>query len=164
MDEMTSHERFRRMFEHREGDRVPIIDSPWAATVERWQREGMPPDASFVDYFGLDHVARIGADINPLVPELVEIGLDGLNPMEVKAGMDPAALKGTYGERLLLHGGINAMLWDDLPAIEAEMRRLLPVMKAGGGYIFSSDHSIPSSVSLEGFRRIVALAKELGAY
>lgn len=34
MTPMTSHERFRRMFAHQEADRIPIIDSPWAATVE----------------------------------------------------------------------------------------------------------------------------------
>jgi uroporphyrinogen decarboxylase len=56
------------------------------------------------------------------------------------------------------------VLWDDLSAIEAEMRRVLPVLKERGGYIFSSDHSVPSSVSLENFRRIVELAKELGRY
>jgi uroporphyrinogen decarboxylase len=38
------------------------------------------------------------------------------------------------------------------------------VLKENGGYIFSSDHSVPSSVSLENFRRIVNLAKELGSY
>jgi uroporphyrinogen decarboxylase len=32
---MTSEERFARMFEHREADRVPIIDSPWAGTLRR---------------------------------------------------------------------------------------------------------------------------------
>ena len=56
------------------------------------------------------------------------------------------------------------MLWDDLDAIEAEMRRVVPVMKENGGYIFSSDHSVPSSVSLHNFRRITQLAKELGSY
>ena len=40
-------------------DRVPIIDIPWTATIERWQREGLPADVSFVDYCGLDHVAGI---------------------------------------------------------------------------------------------------------
>ena len=35
MKEMTSHERFSRMFAHKEADRVPIIDSPWGATIER---------------------------------------------------------------------------------------------------------------------------------
>jgi uroporphyrinogen decarboxylase len=103
-------------------------------------------------------------DINPFVPELIEIGIDGLNPLEVKAGMDPLRLKLAYGDRLLLHGGINAVLWDDREAIEAEMHRLLPVLRQSGGYIFSSDHSVPSTVSLEDFRYIVRLAKELGSY
>ncbi len=103
-------------------------------------------------------------DIRPFVPDLVEMGLDGLNPLEVKAGMDPVALKQEYGSRLLFHGGVNAVLWDQPDAIRAEMERVIPVMKENGGYIFSSDHSVPSSVSLEDFRRIIALARELGSY
>lgn len=103
-------------------------------------------------------------DVNPFVPELLDIGMDGLNPLEVKAGMDPVQLKRTFGDRLLLHGGINAVLWDDLDAITAEMERVIPTMKESGGYIFASDHSIPSSVSLENFRAISELAKRLGAY
>lgn len=343
------------MYEHREADRIPIIDGPWAATIERWRSEGMPENVDWVDYFGLDHVAGIGVDIsprypvkvleeteeyvvttssygvtmrtwkhaggvpefldftitdpdkwqaakermtptsdripwdhlkkhyprwheqgawieghlwfgfdithswtvgtervltalveqpewmadmfghfldvnlalldqvwdagytfdavtwpddmgykhsqffslatyrrllkpvhkravdwahakcvkaelhscgdvNPFVPELVEIGIDALNPLEVKAGMDPVALKRLYGDRLVLHGGVNAVLWDDLGAIEEEMRRVVPILKEGGGYVFSSDHSIPSSVSLDDFRHIVELAKQLGSY
>jgi uroporphyrinogen decarboxylase len=103
-------------------------------------------------------------DVNPFVPELVALGLDALNPLEVKAGMDPVALKQTYGQDLVLHGGINAVLWDHPDEIKAEMERVVPVMKQDGGYIFSSDHSVPSSVSLEDFRHIVDLAKELGSY
>lgn len=103
-------------------------------------------------------------DVNPFIPELIDIGLDGLNPLEVKAGMDPVHIKRTYGDKLLLHGGINAVLWDQGEQIDQEMRRVLPVLKEDGGYIFSSDHSVPSSVSLEDFRRITTLAKELGAY
>lgn len=355
MESMTSRERFARMYAHREADRVPIIDHPWGATIERWRREGMPADRDYVDYFGLDRVSGIHADnspryeaktleetdeyrihttswgatlknwkhaastpeflgftivdrasweqaksrmrptrdridwthlqthyarwrreghwihaglwfgfdvthswivgterllyalvenpdwcrdmfaheletqltlldmvweagyefdcigwpddmgykgtqffsldmyrelvrpfhqraiewahakgvkahlhscgnINPFVPELVAIGLDSLNPLEVKAGMDPVHLKKTYGRDLVLHGGINAVLWDHPDLIRAEMERVVPAMKEGGGYIFSSDHSVPSSVSLEDFRQIVALAKTLGSY
>ena len=36
---MLSRERIARMYEHREADRVPIIDSPWSGTVRRWERE-----------------------------------------------------------------------------------------------------------------------------
>jgi uroporphyrinogen decarboxylase len=56
------------------------------------------------------------------------------------------------------------VLWDDRDAIEAEMRQVVPTLKENGGYIFSSDHSVPDSVSLESFRRIVTLARELGSY
>ncbi len=92
------------------------------------------------------------------------MGLDALNPLEVKAGMDPIALKKLYGDKLVLHGGINAVLWDDRDAIAAEMQKVIPSVKQHGGYIFSSDHSVPSSVSLENFRYITNLAKELGKY
>lgn len=78
--------------------------------------------------------------------------------------MLPIHLKKMWGDRLVLHGGINAVLWDNREAIEAEMRRVLPIVKENGGYIFSSDHSVPSSVSLEDFHYIVNLAKELGRY
>jgi len=44
------------------------------------------------------------------------------------------------------------------------MEKIIPIMKENGGYIFSSDHSVPSSVSLQDFRRIVELAKQLGSY
>ena len=103
-------------------------------------------------------------DINPFVPELIEIGLDALNPLEVKAGMDPCHLKNAYGRDLVFHGGINAVLWDKPDQIKAEMESVIPVMKESGGYIFSSDHSVPSSVSLEDFRQITDLAKKLGSY
>jgi uroporphyrinogen decarboxylase len=92
------------------------------------------------------------------------MGLDALNPLEVKAGMDPRLLKQQYGQQLVFHGGINAVLWDQPEAIEAEMRQVIPVMKENGGYIFSSDHSVPSSVSLDNFSHIIELAKKLGSY
>jgi uroporphyrinogen decarboxylase len=103
-------------------------------------------------------------DINPFLPDLIEIGIDGLHPLEVKAGMDPVAVKHAYGGSLVLHGGVDARLWEDEARMENYVRRLLPVMKAGGGYIFSTDHTIPESAPLAAFGRIVNLARELGRY
>ena len=62
---MTTYERFKRMFEHREADRIPIIDSPWAGTLRRWHREGMPEGVDWRDYFEVDKVLSIGVDITP---------------------------------------------------------------------------------------------------
>lgn len=103
-------------------------------------------------------------NVNPFVLEFVEFGLDMLNPLEVKAGMDPVALKGEFGDRLGFHGGLNAVLYNEPETLWAEMRRVIPVMKQNGGYVISSDHSVPETVSLEQFRQFVQLAKELGKY
>ena len=103
-------------------------------------------------------------NVMPFVDDFVEIGIDCLNPLEVKAGMDPLALKKKHGDKLVLNGGLNAAIWGDFDKFEAEMRRLVPELKKNGGYIFSSDHSVPSSVSLETFRKTVELAKKLGSY
>ena len=66
--ELTSYERFKRMFEHKDADRIPIIDGPWESTIERWQREGMPATVSYVDFFGLDKQAGYSVDVSPRYP------------------------------------------------------------------------------------------------
>jgi uroporphyrinogen decarboxylase len=103
-------------------------------------------------------------DVRPFVPDLIEIGIDLLNPIEVKAGMDPAWLKQTYGDKLAFHGGLNAALFTQPQQLWEQMRQVIPVMKQGGGYVLSSDHSVPDSVSLKEFGEFVSLAKQLGSY
>lgn len=102
--------------------------------------------------------------IEPLLPDVVQTGVEMLNPLEIKAGMDPQRLKSTYGDKLAFHGGINAQLWDNIDRVKAEMERIIPLMKEGGGYVFASDHSIPNSVSFENMKEIAALAHKLGKY
>ena len=103
-------------------------------------------------------------DIMPLLPDIMDTGIDALNPIEIKAGMDVFKIKQDYGDRLVLHGGINAVLWDDKEAIVEAIRQAVPVLKENGGYIFASDHSIPNSVSLENMQSIINTVKEVGKY
>ena len=103
-------------------------------------------------------------DVNPFVPELIDVGIEMLNPLEVKAGMDPLALKARYGDQIAFHGGLNALYYEHPDDMWAEMERVIPVMKENGGYVIGTDHSIPDSVSLEQFREFVARAKVLGSY
>lgn len=102
--------------------------------------------------------------IEPLIPDITEIGVEMLNPLEIKAGMDPSKLKREYGGKLAFHGGINAQIWDKPELIRAEMERIIPTMKEGGGYVFASDHSIPNSVSFENMKMISELAHKLGKF
>jgi uroporphyrinogen decarboxylase len=98
------------------------------------------------------------------LPDIIETGIDALNPLEVKAGMDAFQIKKDHGEKLVLHGGIDAVKWPDTEAVIEEIRTKVPVLKQNGGYIFSSDHSIPNNVTLENMKRIVAEAKRYGSY
>lgn len=95
----------------------------------------------------------------PLMPDVVATGIDALNPIEIKAGMDIKKLKDDYGKKLVLHGGINAVLWDQHDEILKALDESLPILTRDGGYIFASDHSIPNSVSLNNFKDIIAKVK-----
>jgi uroporphyrinogen decarboxylase len=99
-----------------------------------------------------------------VLPLLIEAGIDAIHPIEVKAGNDVLQIKRQYGERLTLIGGIDARLMVDRQAIEQEMREKMPVLKAGGRYIWYSDHSVPPDVSFSGYRHIMSLLDELGGY
>jgi uroporphyrinogen decarboxylase len=103
-------------------------------------------------------------NIMTIVPHLVEIGLDALNPIEIKAGMDVKALKRNYGDKLVLHGGVNALLLDKCEKVIPYIEEVVPILKENGGYIFSSDHSIPNTVTLETYKAIVEAVKKVGAY
>lgn len=103
-------------------------------------------------------------NIMTLVPDIIATGVDALNPLEVKAGVDALKIKREYGDRLLLRGGINAVNWNNADAIIAEINEKLPILKENGGFIFSSDHSIPNSVSLENMKLIMDTVKRVGKY
>ena len=72
-----------------------------------------------------------------------------------------AGIVGT--EQLLIWMAEDPELVIDMFSTELDCS-LLPVLKENGGYIFQEDHSIPDSVSLDDYRRIVELAKGLARY
>lgn len=64
---MTSRERAQYALSHEETDRIPIHDSPWKATTDRWHAEGLPPEFTPDDYFGYE-IVGFGADTSPRMP------------------------------------------------------------------------------------------------
>jgi uroporphyrinogen decarboxylase len=136
-------------------------------SVQTYRDLFKPADRKAVEWAhsrGLKVYYHSCGNVNPFVPELIDVGVDMLNPLEVKAGMDPLALKAQYGDQLAFHGGLNALCYEPPDDMWAEMERVIPVMKENGGYIIGTDHSIPDNVSLDVYRQFVARAKELGRY
>lgn len=103
-------------------------------------------------------------NIMELIPDLIDAGFDALNPLETKAGMDVIEIKKQYGAELILEGGIDVRKMTQSDQIEEEVRTKITAAKAGSGYIYHSDHSVPDSISFADYCRVVALVKYYGKY
>jgi uroporphyrinogen decarboxylase len=90
--------------------------------------------------------------VYPLIPELLEMGVSVLNPIQPDArGMNPVSLKAEFGDRLAFHGGIDIVktLPRGTPAeVAAEVRERVSVLGRGGGYILCSSHHIQPDTPL----------------
>jgi uroporphyrinogen decarboxylase len=100
------------------------------------------------------------------VPGLIEAGMDCLQVIEVKAGMDLLKLKKEFGDKIALCGGMDArnLVANNLDAINAELQEKIPAVKEGYGYILHSDHSIPDQCEYSTYRPFVDRGMELGTY
>jgi len=104
--------------------------------------------------------------VKDLIPYFIEEGIDCLQPLEVKSGMDLIDLKRKYGDKICFMGGIDVRLMalDDPKPIEKEIKEKLEAAKEGGGYIYHSDHSVPKNVSFQQYKRVIDLVKKYGQY
>jgi uroporphyrinogen decarboxylase len=105
----------------------------------------------------------------PLIPELVDNGIDILNPVQISAtGMEPAGLKRDFGGRLCFWGGgidSQRVLPRATPAeVREHVRRSLEAFKPGGGYVFNNVHNIQGGVPPENIVAMYDAAHEFGAY
>ncbi len=104
-------------------------------------------------------------NINLILEDYIEMGIDALNPLEAKADLDAVTLRQTYGHRLGMCGNSNIQIWEtgDPEEIRTEVLRKLRAA-GGGGYIFQSDHSVSSNVSGRTYDYIIKLVREYGQY
>ena len=100
-------------------------------------------------------------NINVVLDDLLDCGLNCVYPMEPAAGMDMVQVRRTYGRRLAFWGGIDKhVLRQDKAAIRRELEyKLQPMMRKGT--VFSLDHRIPNGTPLENYRYYVDLGREI---
>lgn len=84
--------------------------------------------------------------VSAILGDLVELGLDALNPVQTSAkGMDLAALKARYGDRLTFHGALDhqRVLPHGTPDdVRAEVRRVIDILAPGGGFCLAPSHDL----------------------
>ncbi len=138
-------------------------------SLEMYRDIIQPGHKKTIDYahsLGLPVIMHSCGFVEPLVPGMIEAGVDCLQVIEVKAGMDLLKLKREFGDKLAFCGGMDArnLVANDIDAIRAELEEKIPVAKQGFGYILHSDHSIPTTCNYETYRYFVDKGLELGKY
>ena len=108
-------------------------------------------------------------DIFDVLDDLVEIGVDILNPIQTTAGKmgNLGELKRRYGKNLVFCGGIDSqhILPYGTPAeVRDEVRRVISLLGPGGGYMLAAVHTIMNETPAENILAMVEAALEFGAY
>ena len=93
-------------------------------------------------------------NVRPLLPDFVEIGVDILNPVHVRAtGMNPIELKRDFGKDVVFWGGgvdTQGTLPTGTPQeVKDDVRRNIDALAPGGGFVFNTIHNIQADVPPE---------------
>lgn len=103
-----------------------------------------------------------------LLDDLIEIGVDILNPVQVAAkNMDSASLKARFGDRVSFWGGIDTqgvMPTGSVEEVRAEARKRISDLGPGGGYVVDTVHNIQADVPPENILALYDEARRFGVY
>jgi len=107
--------------------------------------------------------------VEPLIPELIDLGIDAINPVQVSAkGMgDTKKLKAKYGRHLTFWGGIDTqriLPFGTPDEVRNEVRQRIEDLAPGGGFILGAVHNIRPEIKPENIRALYEAALEYGRY
>ena len=134
---------------------------------EQWRQIFKPKLANFIS-----ELRKINPDIKiayhsdgniyPIIGDLIEIGLDVLNPIQ-PACMDPAKIKKDFGDKLCFWGTIDeqyTLPFGTTEEVRNEVIKRLKTIGEGGGFIIGPTHHVQLDTSLENFWAMVNTIKE----
>lgn len=92
--------------------------------------------------------------IYDLIPDLIEAGIDILNPVQINAAkMDPRTLKREFGKHLTFWGGgcstQTTLTFGTVEDVRKEAEEMIKIFAPGGGYVFNQVHNIQAGVAPE---------------
>ncbi len=112
--------------------------------------------------YGVD-IAWTDCDGNivPIIPQFLAGGINCMFPVESGAGSDPVEIRKRFGDRVLLHGGVDKRaLMKGFKEIEDELKRLKPLVEEGG-FVPHVDHRCPADVPLKNYKYYQKLKRDM---
>jgi len=165
---------------NRFGDNIDVVcelddlgmqTAPWISK-EMYRRLIKPRQKklfSFIKEYNVSLLFHSDGAIFDFIPDLIETGIDILNPIQVSAsGMDTALLKKEFGKDLVFWGGgvdtQRVLPYGTPEEVKAEVKSRINDLAAGGGYVFSTVHNIQSDVPPENIVAMLEAYQEMAEY
>ncbi len=101
-------------------------------------------------------------DCNPAIPLYRELGLHMMSPFEVASGCDVVAIGRQWPDLRMLGGMDKRVLSEGPGAIDTMVERIIPVMRARGGYMPTIDHGVPPETPWRNYLHYRKRCVELG--
>jgi uroporphyrinogen decarboxylase len=106
-------------------------------------------------------------NVRPIIPDLIEIGVDLLNPVHITAtGMEPVQLKKDFGKDVIFWGGgvdTQHVLPSGTPQqVKDDVRRNIEALAPGGGFVFATVHNIQAEVPAHNIVAMIEALREFG--
>lgn len=108
-------------------------------------------------------------DVEPLIEDFIEIGVDILNPIQTSAGKmaDLESLKSRYGDRIVFCGAIDThrvLPFGTPDDVRQEVKRVIKALGPGGGFMLGAVHTVMNDVPAENVLAMVDAVEEFGRY
>ena len=140
-------------------------------SIDTWRRWVKPATAATIaaakavnpDVIALYHSDGVIYDI---IPELIEIGVDVLNPVQPEC-VDPVALKAQYGDRLSFWGTIGTqttMPFGTPQEVRETVKHMIETVGKGGGLLIAPTHLLEPEVPWENIESLIQAVKDFGTF
>jgi len=135
---------------------------------EMWDRFYAPCLKRLFDLakeFGLKVMLHSCGSVSKLIPRLIELGMDALDPIQVRASnMEPEYLKANFGDHITFHGGLDTqhvLPFCTVEEVRAEAKRLIEIFAKGGGYILGPSQEFLPDIPLENIIAMYEVGKNM---
>ncbi|NPV86490.1 MAG: hypothetical protein HPY45_10840 [Anaerolineae bacterium] len=113
------------------------------------------------------YVKHTDGNVNSLIEDMIDAGVDGFQAIEPRAGMDIADLKRRYGDRLTLIGNVDCstvLVDGPIDLVRRETERIIQTAAPGGGFMLSTSNSVHPGVKPAYYLAMLETARRVGNY
>ena len=137
------------------------------ALFRKYLEPGLRRVMSGFKELGLGVIKHCDGNVWPIIDELIDSGIDCLDPLDPVARMDIGAVKAKYGKRVALKGNVDCaqtLTFGSISDVIAETKEVIRQAAPGGGFILSSGNSIHSAVKPENYLAMLHTWRMYGHY